>query len=186
MSSLLPSCNSFSIPDSLIIKARSAERSSEDKERLFNVYEIISLAEKYDNKIADEILPTFFEETSLMSDQDNDTKEKKGVRLMTIHASKGLEFETVFIVGLEHDLFPHKNFGGKKRSAEEEEEERRLFYVAVTRAKKRLFLSHAELRTIFGQKQINAPSIFLDDLEENETLFEDLYYKERGEATVYF
>lgn len=168
------------------IEKELQEGSSEDKERLFNVYEIISLAEKYDNKIADEILPTFFEETSLMSDQDNDTKEKKGVRLMTIHASKGLEFETVFIVGLEHDLFPHKNFGGKKRSAEEEEEERRLFYVAVTRAKKRLFLSHAELRTIFGQKQINAPSIFLDDLEENETLFEDLYYKERREATVYF
>lgn len=160
------------------------EGGNEDKERLLNAYELVSLAEKYEGKVAEETIAEFFEESSLMSDQDNDTKEKKGVRLMTIHASKGLEFDTVFITGLEHDLFPHKNFGGKKRSEEEEEEERRLFYVAVTRAKKRLFLSYAELRTIFGQKQINARSIFLDDLDENETLFEELYYKTRGDPFV--
>lgn len=73
---------------------------------------------------------------------------------MTIHASKGLEFDYVFIVGLEEDLFPAKNFSGKRRSKEEEEEERRLFYVAVTRAKKKLYLSFAEMRQIFG-KQIS-------------------------------
>jgi DNA helicase-2/ATP-dependent DNA helicase PcrA len=168
------------------IEKELREGGEDDKERLLNIYELISLAEKYEGKTAEEALPEFFEESSLMSDQDNDNKEKKGVRLMTVHASKGLEFEVVFIAGLEHDLFPHKNFGGKKRSAEEEEEERRLFYVAVTRAKKRLFLTHAELRTIFGQKQINAPSIFLDDLEESETLFEELYYRERGENTILY
>ncbi len=168
------------------IEKELLEGGSEDKERLLNIYELISLAEKYEGRKAEETLPEFFEESSLMSDQDNDTKEKKGVRLMTIHASKGLEFEIVFIVGLEHDLFPHKNFGGKKKNAEEEEEERRLFYVAVTRAKKRLFLTHTELRTIFGQKQINVPSVFLEDIEETETLFEDLYYRERGENTILY
>jgi DNA helicase-2/ATP-dependent DNA helicase PcrA len=168
------------------IEKELREGGEDDKERLLNIYELISLAEKYAGRTAEETLPEFFEESSLMSDQDNDNKEKKGVRLMTVHASKGLEFEVVFIAGLEHDLFPHKNFGGKKRSAEEEEEERRLFYVAVTRAKKRLFLTHAELRTIFGQKQINAPSVFLDDLEEGETLFEELYYRERGENTILY
>lgn len=104
---------------------------------------------------------------------------------MTIHASKGLEFNYVFIVGLEHDLFPHKNIGNRKRSKEEEEEERRLFYVAVTRARKKLHLSYAELRTIFGQKQINAPSEFLEDVPEDITNLHDLYYKEQGGTIVY-
>lgn len=162
------------------IEKELREGGSEDKERLLNTYELVSLAEKYEGKTAEESLPLFLEESSLMSDQDNDTKEKSGVRLMTIHASKGLEFSSVFIVGLEHDLFPHKNFGGRKQNEEEKEEERRLFYVAVTRAKKKLFLTHAELRTIFGQRQINAPSEFLEDLKDDETLFQELYYKERG------
>lgn len=166
------------------MKKELEDEGNDGAERLLNVYELVSLAEKTSTKTADEVLPGFLEEASLMSDQDNDKEEKKGVRLMTIHASKGLEFETVFIAGLEHDLFPHKNIGGKKRSAEEEEEERRLFYVAVTRAKKKLYLSYTELRTIFGQKQINAPSVFLEDLEDDDTTFEDLYYKRRDEAFI--
>ena len=166
------------------IEKELKEGGSDDKDRLLNVYELISLTEKFGNKKASETLPLFFEEASLMSDQDNDTKEKRGVRLMTIHASKGLEFNTVFITGLEHDLFPHKNFGGKKRSDEEEEEERRLFYVAVTRAKKKLYLTHAELRTVFGQKQINAPSEFLDDIIEEETEHEALFYKPKEDAFI--
>jgi DNA helicase-2/ATP-dependent DNA helicase PcrA len=130
-------------------------------------------------------LTQFLEETSLQSDQDNDTKEKNGVRLMTVHSSKGLEFNHVFIVGLEQDLFPHKNIGNRKRSKEEEEEERRLFYVAVTRARKHLYLSYAELRTIFGQKQINAPSEFLEDIDDDIAIHHDLYYKQGGGAVVY-
>jgi DNA helicase-2/ATP-dependent DNA helicase PcrA len=105
---------------------------------------------------------------------------------MTIHASKGLEFDYVFVVGLEQDLFPHKNISNKKRSKEEEEEERRLFYVAVTRACKHLYLTYAELRTIFGQKQINAPSEFLEDVDEEIKELHDLYYKQNGGAVVYF
>lgn len=161
------------------------EGSSEDRERLENARELVSLTVKYDAKGGMEALTEFLEETSLQSDQDQDTKEKKGVRLMTIHASKGLEFNYVFITGLEQDLFPHKNIGNRKRSKEEEEEERRLFYVAVTRARKKLYMSYAELRTIFGQKQINAPSEFLEDVDDNIAEYNDLYYKQNGGAVVY-
>ena len=161
------------------------EGGSEDRERLENARELVSLTIKYDDRKAFEIIDQFLEETSLQSDQDNDKKEKEGVRLMTIHASKGLEFEHVFIVGLEQDLFPHKNIGGKKRSKEEEEEERRLFYVAVTRARKNLYLSYAEIRTIFGQKQINAPSEFLNDVPEEIAHCHEIYYKEKFSPTVY-
>lgn len=161
------------------------EGSSEDRERLENARELVSLTVRYDHLSGMDALTQFLEETSLQSDQDNDTKEKNGVRLMTIHASKGLEFNHVFVVGLEQDLFPHKNIGNRRRSKEEEEEERRLFYVAVTRARKCLYLTYAELRTIFGQKQINAPSEFLDDVEEEIKELNDLYYKENGGGVVY-
>lgn len=161
------------------------EGSSEDKERLENARELVSLTIRYDDVTGAEAITQFLEETSLQSDQDNDTAEKNGVRLMTIHASKGLEFDHVFVTGLEQDLFPHKNIGNRKQSKEEEEEERRLFYVAVTRAKKQLYLTHAELRTIFGQKQINAPSEFLEDVSDDIAAHEDLYYKEQGGAIVY-
>lgn len=159
---------------------------SDDAERLENIRELVTITLKYGSALGRETLPLFLEETSLQSDQDNDTEEKKGVRLMTIHASKGLEFEYVFICGLEHDLFPHKNIGNRNKSKEEEEEERRLFYVAVTRARKKLFLSYAELRTIYGQKQINAPSIFLEDVPENIAQTNELYYKEHGGGTVVY
>jgi DNA helicase II / ATP-dependent DNA helicase PcrA len=161
------------------------EGSSEDRERLENARELVSLTVRYDHQIGEDALQQFLEETSLQSDQDNDTKDKNGVRLMTIHASKGLEFDHVFVVGLEQDLFPHKNIGNRKRSKEEEEEERRLFYVAVTRARKHLYLCYAELRTIFGQKQINAPSEFLEDVPEDIKELHDLYYKQHGGGVVY-
>lgn len=161
------------------------EGSSEDRERLENARELVSLTIRYDGTAGAEVLTQFLEETALQSDQDEDTKEKNGVRLMTIHASKGLEFDCVFIVGLEQDLFPHKNISSRKRSKEEEEEERRLFYVAVTRARKQLYLCYAELRTIFGQKQINAPSEFLEDVPKETQELHDLYYKQGGGHVVY-
>ncbi len=149
---------------------------SDDIERLENIRELVTVTQKYDDKYGVEIVDQFLEEVSLQSDQDNDKKENKGVRLMTIHASKGLEFDYVFIIGLEHDLFPHKNMGGRNKSKEEEEEERRLFYVAVTRARKKLFLTHAEIRTIYGQKQICAPSVFLDDVDADIAEIHDVYF----------
>ena len=153
--------------------------------RLANISELITLASKYDEMAYDENIEKFFELASLSSDQDDDKKEASGVRLMTIHSSKGLEFDYVFIVGLEEDLFPSKNFSGKQKSKEESEEERRLFYVAVTRARKKLYLTYAEMRTIFGQRNIAPPSQFLSDVDPNETEYHDVYYKENNGKVFY-
>ena len=82
---------------------------------------------------------------------------------MTVHAAKGLEFSCVFITGLEEGLFPFSKPG---QTPEDEEEERRLFYVALTRAKKQIFLSFSRSRSFFGGKQMNKPSRFLNDIPE--------------------
>jgi DNA helicase-2/ATP-dependent DNA helicase PcrA len=145
----------------------------EDTDRLENIMELVTLATRYDD-LPTENQPSqsygvasgiekFLEESSLASDQDSLDGGKAGVRLMTVHSSKGLEFDFVFISGLEADLFPHHGFGERK-SGEEKEEERRLFYVALTRARRKLFLTHAETRTIFGKTEVNASSEFLDDI----------------------
>src|SRR3989344_1315049 len=84
---------------------------------------------------------------------------------MTVHASKGLEFDHVFITGLEEDLFPHSKPDGERKNLEEQEEERRLFYVALTRARKKVFLSYTQMRSMFGTRDWNAPSSFLEDID---------------------
>jgi len=132
-------------------------------ERLLNIEELVSYAVRYNDVLGEAGIERFFEEVSLLTDKENATEENT-VRLMTIHASKGLEFEYVFIAGLEQDLFPSRRGDVSKQTREELEEERRLMYVALTRAKKKLFLTYAELRTIFGSKQINAPSEFISDI----------------------
>ncbi len=136
----------------------------EDTERLENVMELVTLATKYDIYEGEEAIEKFMTDTALASDQDSLDESKTGVKLMTVHASKGLEFKYVFIAGLEADLFPHAKLSQGKKSGEESEEERRLFYVAVTRAGHKLFLTWAETRTIFGSMEVNAPSEFLDDV----------------------
>lgn len=142
--------------------------TDEDRERLENVKELATLAIKYDNLENGLGVEKLIEDASLASDQDSlmvtgEVREKSlGVKLMTIHASKGLEFNYVFITGLEDGLFPHER--GGDTLPEDQEEERRLFYVALTRAKEKLFLSFANFRTIFGSRQINTPSEFITDL----------------------
>jgi DNA helicase-2/ATP-dependent DNA helicase PcrA len=136
----------------------------EEFERLSNIYELINLAREYDNVNIEEALSRFMEESSLVSDQDTDTNETDKVKLMTIHASKGLEFKYVFIVGLENGLFPSDKKNFSKVSKEEEEEERRLFYVALTRAREKLFLSYALERMLWGKKQFQERSEFIDDI----------------------
>ncbi len=141
----------------------------DDLERLENVKELITFATKYDELDKTEGIELLLEEAALASDQDTlsetvKKKPKNGVKLMTVHASKGLEFEYVFIVGLEDDLFPH----GKKSMNRDynEEEERRLFYVAITRSKKKLFLSYATIRMVFGNTELRNPSEFLEDVPD--------------------
>lgn len=165
------------------IETELGHSNEEDKERLENIKELATLALKYDALPEQEGLEKLLEDAALASDQDSlDHKEdKKGVRLMTVHASKGLEFKYVFISGMEQDLFPHQRNAGSAK--EEAEEERRLFYVAITRAKEKLFLSYASIRTIFGSRQINAPSEFLYDVPEN--LVEREYAHMGRERSVY-
>jgi DNA helicase-2/ATP-dependent DNA helicase PcrA len=140
----------------------------EDLERLENIKELATLATKYDTLPTLEGIEKLIEDAALASDQDtlDQAKDQKdSVRMMTVHASKGLEFEYVFITGLEHNLFPHRK-EGVAQTEDQKEEERRLFYVALTRAKKKLFLSYASIRTIFGMREITAPSEFVYDIPE--------------------
>ncbi len=157
-----------------IIKKSGMEDSlqtghEEDTERLENIMELVSLATKYDAYEGEEGIEKFLTDVALASDQDSLDEQQSGVRLMTVHSSKGLEFDYVFIAGLENDLFPHKKMGGLKKSGEDSEEERRLFYVAVTRAGKKLFLTWAQTRTIFGSLEANSPSEFIDDISNKYT-----------------
>ncbi len=131
--------------------------------RLANVMELASLSVKFDHIKPPGGLVKMLEEASLMSDQDSISGAKKGVPLTTVHAAKGLEFDRVFIAGLEEGLFPHTAIGGGDEKLRLEEE-RRLFYVALTRGRKKVYLSLAFFRTIFGERQVNMPSRFLDDI----------------------
>ena len=132
-------------------------------ERVENVGELATIASLYDEMDPEDGTVKFLEDASLRAAQDDVSEEKEGVRLITAHASKGLEFEYVFVVGLEEGLFPHER-SMRAAKIEDAEEERRLFYVALTRAKIKLYLSHANMRTIFGQRNVAIPSQFLYDI----------------------
>ncbi|MCR4330497.1 MAG: UvrD-helicase domain-containing protein [Patescibacteria group bacterium] len=151
------------------IEAILKKGTEDDKERLENIKELVTLATKYDALEPEEGVSKLLEDAALASDQDslaiNTKKEEDAVRLMTVHASKGLEFPYVFITGLEQDLFPHGGFGNAADGEDRAEEERRLFYVALTRAEKKCYLTYASVRTIFGSKQVNAPSEFIIDID---------------------
>jgi DNA helicase-2/ATP-dependent DNA helicase PcrA len=155
---------------------------SEDKERLENLKELVTVASKYDALVPGEGIDALLEEASLQSDQDELEKEKRkdGVKLMTVHAAKGLEFDTVFITGLEDGLFPHEREEGE---AVDDEEERRLFYVALTRAKKKAYVTYAISRRIFGTRSMNMPSEFVTELDSSlaEVVAMPLYEKEHEE-----
>lgn len=137
----------------------------EEHERLENIMEFASLATKYDQMPRPDGILKLLEDATLATDQDSlEHTEEEGVKLMTVHASKGLEYDYVFITGLEDGLFPHEDLGGDR---EDQEEERRLFYVALTRAGKKLYLSFAGTRTIYGSQQVNTPSEFITDIPDD-------------------
>ncbi len=157
----------------------------EDSDRLENIHELVSLSRKYDGMEGQSGYEALLTDAALASDQDTLIKNENAVKLMTVHASKGLEFDTVFIVGLEEGLFPHKKMGGE--DDESSEEERRLFYVALTRAKKKVILTYAQSRTIFGSKEMNMPSEFIMDIDEKYLDSEDkVSYRGRGLLDIEF
>ncbi len=134
--------------------------TDEDTERLENMKELVTLATKYDELPSDEGVAKLLEDAALATDQDTLEKDHNAVKLMTVHAAKGLEFDYVFITGLEDGLFPHERLD----ESADDEEERRLFYVALTRACKKVFLTHALVRTVYGSQNLQAPSPFIDDI----------------------
>ena len=138
-------------------------QGDEGKERLDNVRELVNFATRYDEHLPPEGVERLLEEAALQSEQDELYRdERNSVSLMTVHASKGLEFDTVFVTGLEQGLFPSEREGGGERDPEEE---RRLFYVALTRAKRRLFLSYASERLRWGSREYTLPSEFVADID---------------------
>ncbi|OGG76576.1 hypothetical protein A2950_00375 [Candidatus Kaiserbacteria bacterium RIFCSPLOWO2_01_FULL_55_19] len=162
-------------------RALVEEGSEEDRERFENVEELASVAARYDAVVGKEGIAAFLAETALASDQDEmDRDEKTGVTLMTVHAAKGLEFNTVFVSGMEEGLFPHQGMGGD--NDRDEEEERRLFYVAMTRAKERLILTLARVRKIYGSDFASEPSSFLADIDGSLVVYDETDGEEIIEA----
>ncbi|MGD0249218.1 MAG: 3'-5' exonuclease, partial [Candidatus Limnocylindrales bacterium] len=142
-------------------RAMLADGSEEGEERWANLLELRSVTTRYDDLEPEDALDRFLEETALVADQDSYEAGANAVTLITLHAAKGLEFPIVFIAGLEEGVFPHS------RSLDDEkqlEEERRLAYVGITRAKRRLFLSHAARRATWGQGGLSVPSRFLFEI----------------------
>ena len=140
--------------------AQEAARDIEAQGRLENLAELVGVAGEH------ETIEQFLEAVSLVSDQDELTEDDSSVVLMTLHTAKGLEFPAVFIIGLEDGVFPHLRSLGEP---DELEEERRLCYVGITRARRRLYLSHAWSRMLFGSTQYNPPSRFLKEIPEHLT-----------------
>ena len=153
----------------------------EGAERLENLAELVTLATRYDLLGTEAGLEKLLEEATLMSDQDN-IENANGVKLMTIHASKGLEFATVFVVGLEQGLFPSERDRGA--TGADAEEERRLMYVALTRARQKLYLTYASMRTIYGMRDVRMPSEFVLDIPE-ELIERETRKGEAGFTTIF-
>lgn len=135
----------------------------EGRVRLENIAELKTNLIKYENDSEDGGLQGFLEEVSLFTDLDNLNDDEDSVILMTMHSAKGLEFKNVYVIGLEENLFPSYQSAS---SDNEVEEERRLAYVALTRAKERLFLSCAAQRMLFGRTSRNQPSRFLREIPQ--------------------
>lgn len=148
------------------------ERSSDELARRENVDELLGSILSFEKEMMEEqgvavvTLPEYLSSVSLLTDVDEQDDDTPRVTLMTVHAAKGLEFEAVFVTGMEDELFPNAN---ASLSPREMEEERRLFYVAITRAKRYCYLSYAMSRFRYGQFQFSEPSPFLSEIDEQYT-----------------
>lgn len=155
--------------------------SPEADARLENLEEVLGSLAEFELDVAEAgdepTLEAYLERVALISDVDQ-MEDTPKVSLMTVHAAKGLEFETVLLTGMEEEIFPYRGLDGA--NPEELEEERRLAYVAVTRARQRLFLSHVGTRMLFGKTRFLVPSRFLSDLPEETVSREGNAWAARG------
>lgn len=141
------------------------EKTLENEIRLENLEEFKSITMNYENEYGEISLDDFLNEISLVSDVTEHSDSSNKVSLMTVHAVKGLEYPYVFIIGMEEGIFPHYN-AIMEGTNEAIEEERRLCYVAITRAKKDLWIINTKKRMLYGQPQMNAPSRFIDEIDD--------------------
>ncbi len=153
-----------------ILNRLESENTVEARSRIENIMEFVSVALEFEHKNQDQNFEAFLAEISLIADIDNlNEEEGSNVVLMTIHSAKGLEFPVVFMTGMEESVFPgYRSMNDEKGI----EEERRLCYVGMTRAKERLYLTNAELRTLFGKTDYNMTSRFLSEIPDE--LLEDV------------
>ncbi len=149
------------------LDALKAEKSIEAQSRIENIEEFMSVTKNFEDTNEDKSLIAFLTDLALVADidkLDDDGNQADAVVLMTLHSAKGLEFPVVFLIGMEEGVFPHS------RSLMEEaemEEERRLAYVGITRAEQQLFLTNAQMRTLFGRTNMNPPSRFIKEIPED-------------------
>ena len=148
-----------------IKKELMSSKLLEDEIRLENLNEFKGVTKSYEEEYGSATLEDFLDEISLVSDISEHQDGTNRVSLMTVHSVKGLEFDYVFIVGMEEGIFPHYN-AINDGSSSAIEEERRLCYVAITRAKKKLYILSAESRMLFGNTNRNKPSRFIDEIDE--------------------
>ena len=139
----------------------TAEESIENRTRAENIKELLTMAKSFVESEEEPTVQNFLENMSLLSDIDNYDESEDAVVLMTMHGAKGLEFPVVFIAGMEEGIFPSSR---SFTMPEEMEEERRLCYVAITRAKKNLYITSAQARHIFGNFVSCRPSRFLEEI----------------------
>ncbi len=140
--------------------ALQAERTIESEGRLENLEELVSVAREYDSTADEPSVEEFLQQVALFSEQDSLRDDDGVVTLMTLHNAKGLEYDTVFMLGMEDGVFPHS----RSIEAGDIEEERRLCYVGVTRARKELYMTHARTRSMYGGREWNVPSRFLGEI----------------------
>jgi len=153
-----------------LVKELFNDKSTEGVARYENIQELMNSIKEWvespdneDGEVVDKRLGSYLQQITLLTDADNKDPNSDSVKLMTIHAAKGLEFSCVFPAGLEESLFPNAM---SINSREELEEERRLFYVVITRAKERLWISYANQRYKFGSLIQNEPSRFIEELPD--------------------
>ncbi len=147
-----------------IKKELEDDKSLESELRLENLMEFKSITASFEERTGSVNLDDFLEEISLIADMSEHKNYDDAVTLMTIHSAKGLEFDVVFLIGMEEGIFPHANSLMEKDGIEEE---RRLMYVGITRARELLYLTNAKRRLLYGKESINPPSRFIDEIDDD-------------------
>ncbi|MGM0866226.1 MAG: DNA helicase PcrA [Bacillota bacterium] len=160
-----------------------AEKSIESQSRLENLDEFLSVTKSFEQTNDDKSLVAFLTDLALVADidkLDEDDQPKDSVILMTLHAAKGLEFPIVFLMGMEEGVFPHSR---SLMEEDEMEEERRLAYVGITRAEEQLYLTNAQMRTLFGQTKMNPVSRFINEIPAE--LLDDVMAEKKSTFTPF-